>query len=136
MESFFGEYTISNDKDLISLDKVCDLLSKSYWANQRSKDKIKDSIKNSICVGVYDTEKMIGFARIVTDYATMYWLCDVIIDEEYRGKGLGKKLIEYITEMEALKGMLGILATRDAHGLYEKYGFQREPEKYMRRNAD
>lgn len=136
MESFFGEYTISNDKDLISLDKVCDLLSKSYWANQRSKDKIKDSIKNSICVGVYDTEKMIGFARIVTDYATMYWLCDVIIDEEYRGKGLGKKLIGYITEMEALKGMFGILATRDAHGLYEKYGFQREPEKYMRRNAD
>ena len=136
MESFFEEYKITNNKGLISLDRVCELLSKSYWANQRSKEKIKESIKNSICVGVYDKEKMIGFARIVTDYATMYWLCDVIIDEEYRGNGLGKKLIEYITKMEELKGMFGILATRDAHGLYEKYGFIREPEKYMRRNAD
>jgi predicted GNAT family N-acyltransferase len=136
MESLFGEYKISDDKDLISLDQVCDLLSKSYWANQRSKDKISDSIKNSLCAGVYHQGKMIGFARIVTDYATMYWLCDVIIAEEYRGRGLGKKLIQHITEMETLKGMFGILATRDAHGLYEKYGFHREPENYMRRNAD
>jgi len=136
MESFCGDYKISNNKDLISVDRVCDLLSKSYWANQRSKEKVEVSIKNSICIGVYDKEIMIGFARIVTDYATMYWLCDVIIDEEYQGNGLGKKLIKYITEMEELKGMFGILATRDAHGLYEKYGFKREPEKYMRRNAD
>ncbi len=136
MELFFGEYKISTNKDLISLERVCDLLSKSYWANQRSKEKIKDSIKNSICIGIYDTEKMIGFARIVTDYATMYWLCDVIIDEQYRGNGLGKKLIESLTQMEELKGMFGVLATLDAHGLYEKYGFKREPEKYMRRNPD
>ena len=136
MESFFGEYKISNNKDLISIDRVCDLLSKSYWANKRSKERIEESIKNSICIGIYDKEKMIGFARVVTDYATMYWLCDVIIDEEYRGNGLGKKLIECITEMEELKGMFGILATRDAHGLYEKYGFKKEPEKYMRRNTD
>jgi GNAT superfamily N-acetyltransferase len=136
MESFFGEFKISDNKGLISVNRVWDLLQKSYWANQRSKEKIAASIKNSLCFGVYDKEKMIGFARVVTDYATMYWLCDVIIDEEYRGNGLGKKLIECITEMEELKGMFGILATRDAHGLYEKYGFKREPEKYMRRNAD
>ncbi len=136
MESFFGKYKISNNKDLISIDGVCNLLSKSYWANKRSKERIEESIKNSICIGIYDKEKMIGFARIVTDYATMYWLCDVIIDEEYRGNGLGKKLIECITEMEELKGMFGILATHDAHGLYEKYGFKRETEKFMRRNAD
>ncbi len=103
MELIFGEYKISTNKDLISLERVCDLLSKSYWANQRSKEKIKESIKNSICIGIYDTEKMIGFARIVTDYATMYWLCDVIIDEQYRGNGLGKKLIESLTQMEELK---------------------------------
>ena len=136
MESFFGEYKISDNKDLVSVDRVYDLLSKSYWANQRSKEKVERSIKNSICVGVYDKDIMIGFARIVTDYATMYWLCDVIIDEEYRGKGIGKKLIKHITEMEELKGMFGILATRDAHGLYEQYGFKREPANYMRRSAD
>lgn len=135
MESFFGEYKISNDKDLISLTRVCNLLGKSYWANQRSKETIEKSIQNSISVGVYYKEKMIGFARVVTDYATMYWLCDVIIDEGYRGNGLGKELIKFITELEELQGMFGILATRDAHGLYEKYGFKREPEKYMRRNA-
>lgn len=136
MESLLWEYKISTDKDLISVDRVSDLLSKSYWANQRGKEKIKESIKNSVCVGIYDPEKMIGFARIVTDHATMYWLCDVIIDEAYRGNGLGKKLIEFITGMEESKGLTGILATRDAHGLYEKYGFQREPEKYMRRNPN
>lgn len=136
MEISFGEYKISNNKDLISVDRVAELLKKTYWADQRSKERIAESIKNSLCFGVYAQEKMIGFARIVTDHATMYWLCDVIIDEEYRGKGLGKKLIEWITGLEELKGMFGILATRDAHGLYEKYGFQKEPEKFMRRNAD
>jgi predicted GNAT family N-acyltransferase len=66
----------------------------------------------------------------------MYWLCDVIIDEKYRKNGLGKKLIEIITQMKELDGMFGILATRDAHGLYEKYGFKRVEGKYMRREND
>ena len=70
---------------------------------------------------------MIGFARIVTDYATMFRLCHGIIDEQYRGNGLGKKPIESLTQMEELKGMFGVLATRDAHGLYTKYGCKREP---------
>ena len=79
---------------------------------------------------------MVGFARIVTDYATMYWLCDVIIDENHQKNGLGKKLIEIITNMNELDGMFGILATRDAHGLYEKYGFYKVGEKYMRKDAE
>ncbi|HEX3046394.1 MAG TPA: GNAT family N-acetyltransferase [Bacillota bacterium] len=135
MELFFGDYKISDNKDLISADSVRELLSKSYWASQRSQETIEKSIRNSICIGVYDHDNLIGFARMVTDQATMYWLCDVIIEEAYRGKGLGKKLMECITEMEELKGMFGILATRDAHGLYEKYGFQKEPGRFMRRNA-
>jgi GNAT superfamily N-acetyltransferase len=136
MESFLGKFKISDNKDLISANRVGELLQQSYWANQRSIETIAASIKNSICIGIYDPEKMIGFARAVTDYATVFWLCDVIIDEEYRGKGLGKRLIQWITEMAELKGTTGVLATRDAHGLYEQYGFKREPEKYMRRNAD
>ncbi|MDR2528069.1 MAG: GNAT family N-acetyltransferase [Synergistaceae bacterium] len=131
MEIKFREYKFSNDKSLISIDKVCELLGKSYWANDRSREKIIKSIENSICIGIYIKEEMAGFARIVTDKATMYWLCDVIIDEKHRRNGLGKKLIEIITGMKELEGMFGILATMDAHELYEKYGFKREPERCM-----
>ena len=136
MEITFGDFKFSTDKDLIQVDRVHELLQKSYWATQRSKEKIELSICNSICIGIYNQDDMVGFARVVTDYATMYWLCDVIIDESYRGHGLGKKLIELVTGMPELKGMFGILGTRDAHGLYEKYGFKREPERFMRRSAD
>jgi GNAT superfamily N-acetyltransferase len=134
MDVNFGDYKFSNDKTIISIDKVCELLGKTYWANNRSREKIVKSIENSICLGIYIKEKMVGFARIVTDNATMYWLCDVIIDEEYRGNGLGKKLIEIIISMEELKGLSGILATRDARKLYEQYGFVVAPEnRFMRR---
>jgi GNAT superfamily N-acetyltransferase len=136
MESSFGEYKISTNKELIHPERLAELLRQTYWAHHRSRETIETSLKNSICFGVYHQEKMVGFARVVTDYATMYWLCDVVIDPEYRGRGLGKKLIHTITAMEELKGMIGVLATRDAHGLYEKYGFQRAPEKFMRRNAN
>ena len=136
MDIYFGEYKFSDNKSLISIDKVCELLGKSYWANNRKRETTVKAIENSICIGIYLKEELIGFARIVTDYATMYWLCDVIIDEKHRKNGLGKKLIEIITQMKELDGMFGILATRDAHGLYEKYGFKKVGEKYMRKDSD
>jgi len=135
METNFGEYKFSDNKNLISTDKVCELLGKSYWANNRKRETTIKAIENSICIGIYLKEEMIGFARIVTDHATMYWLCDVIIDAQYRKNGLGKKLIEIITKMKELDGMFGILATRDAQKLYEKYGFKKvDAEKYMRKD--
>jgi predicted GNAT family N-acyltransferase len=131
----FGEYIFSDNKNLISIDKVCELLGNSYWANDRKRETTIKAIENSICIGIYLKEKMVGFARIVTDYATMYWLCDVIIDTQYRKNGLGTKLIEIITEIKELEGMFGILATRDAQKLYEKYGFVKvDAEKYMRKD--
>jgi len=130
----FGEYKFSDNKSLISIDKVCELLGKSYWANNRKRETTVKAIENSICIGIYLKEEMIGFARIVTDYATIYWLCDVIIDTQYRKNGLGTKLIEIITKMKELNGMSGILATNDAHGLYEKYGFKKVGEKFMRKD--
>lgn len=136
MESSFGEYKINTDKKLIPVERLTELLNNTYWAHHRSQETIAKSIENSICFGVYHRRKLVGFARVVTDYATMYWLCDVVIDPDYRGRGLGKELIRYITEMDELKGKFGILATRDAHGLYEKFGFQRVPDKFMRRNAN
>ncbi|NLG83319.1 MAG: GNAT family N-acetyltransferase [Firmicutes bacterium] len=129
-----GEYLISNDKSMLSLDRVHELLSQSYWADKRPKDKIEASIRNSICYGIYHHGKQVGFGRVVTDYATMYWVCDIFIDKEHRGKGLGKKLVKCIIETEQLKGLFGILSTKDAHGLYEKFGFKRVPDKVMRRD--
>ena len=136
MDTNFGEYKFSDKKNLILIDKVCELLGNSYWANNRKKEITIKAIENSLCIGIYLKEEMVGFARIVTDYATMYWLCDVIIDEKHRKNGLGKKLIEVITNMKELDGMFGLLATRDAHGLYEKYGFKKVGEKYMRKDSD
>jgi predicted GNAT family N-acyltransferase len=136
VDIYFGKYKFSDNKSLISIDKVCELLGKSYWANNRKRETTVKAIENSICIGIYLKEEMIGFARIVTDYATMYWLCDVIIDTQYRKNGLGTKLIEIITKMKELDGMFGILATRDAQKLYEKYGFKKvDAEKYMRKEV-
>jgi hypothetical protein len=90
MDINFGEYKFSDNKNLISIDKVCELLGNSYWANNRKKKITIKAIEYSLCIGIYLKEEMIGFARIVTDYATMYWLCDVIIDEKHRKNGLGE----------------------------------------------
>lgn len=131
MEHIDNEFIFSNNKSLFSIDRICYLLSKSYWANTRTREKIELSIHNSLCYGVFYNNTQIGFARVVTDFATMYWLCDVIIDEEYRGHGLGKKLVEYIANSEELRGLRGILRTKDAHGLYEQYGYVKDGEHFM-----
>jgi len=128
-------FIFSRDKNLLALDRVCELLAQTYWAQGRSREKVQTSIDNSLCFGVYEDGYLIGFARAVTDYATVYWVSDVIIDPAYRGKGLGKRLVEFVIATEELRGMKGILATRYAHGLYEKYGFVREPERFMIKNV-
>ena len=122
---------LSTDKKNIQLDKLKDLLKQTYWANQRQEATIMKSIEHSLCYGVYADGQMVGFGRVVTDYATMYWICDIIVDETYRHQGIGKMIVEAITQTEEIKGLLGILATNDAHELYAKYGFEREPVKCM-----
>ena len=123
MQTILDGYLISDDKKLIQLDRVCELLSCTYWAKSRTKDTITASIENSLCFGLYKYDVQIGFARCITDYSVMYLLCDVIIDENHRGQGLGKSLIQFITEHELLKNLTGILRTKDAHGLYMQYHF-------------
>lgn len=131
METFYKNFVISTDKNRLKRETILRFLGQSYWANTRSEDRINKSIDSSICFGVYHDEEQIGFARIVTDHATMYWLCDVFIDDDYRGMGIGKKLIETIVDYEELQGLFGVLGTADAHGLYEQYGFIRNPERAM-----
>jgi GNAT superfamily N-acetyltransferase len=136
MQLEFNGYIINDDKSLLNLDVIKGLLAQSYWANRRQAERIETSIHHSLCYGVYQGSQQVGFARVVTDHATMYWLCDVIIDEAHRGQGLGKKLVESLTQSEELKDLMGLLGTRDAHELYEQYGFEADTERMMRRTPD
>lgn len=136
MEIKFNEFIISDDKSKIQPDAVCKLLHTTYWAKDRTIDVIEKAISNSLCFGIYLNDRQIGFARCVTDYATVYWIADVIIDSDYRKLGLGKALIETIVNHEQLKNCFGILGTKDAHGLYEKYGFHLVTDRFMRKMAE
>ncbi len=136
MRKEISEYFISDDKDLLDIQTIKEFLSRSYWANNRTTERIEKSIQNSICYGVYHGNKQIGFARIVTDDATIYWLADVFIDENYRNKGIGKQFVKEIISSDRLKDLMGILATRDAHELYTKYGFIHDKDRFMRRLPD
>jgi len=110
----------------IDVDEVVRLLRTTYWAGKRSKEQIQKSMENSACYGIYLEEepKLAGFARVISDYATTWYLCDVIIDPAYQHRGLGKALVSHIASLPEYAGLRGFLFTRDAHGLYEKYGFE------------
>lgn len=139
MEWQSGEFTISTDHARLQLDAIHKFLSEeSYWATSRTFEQTEMAIKNSLPFGVYKGENQIGFARIVTDYATFAYLGDVFILPEFRGKGLSKWLMEIIVNHPDLQGFRRwILATKDAHALYEKFGFAalRFPERWMEKTA-
>ncbi|SFI69761.1 Acetyltransferase (GNAT) family protein [Paenibacillus sp. UNC496MF] len=125
MEVSYKQYLISNDQSRIDVQTVIDYLARSYWADRRPVETIKQSIRGSLCYGVYFQDEMIGFARVVTDGATMFYLCDAFVLEDYRGQGISKKLVEAIANAPEFEWMTGVLGTRDAHGLYEQFGFAR-----------
>lgn len=102
------------------------LFEQTYWAYMRDIETINKSIDNSLCYGAFlkESGKQIGFSRVITDYATTFYLCDVIVDEPYRGMGIGKALLDAIYDNNEVSSLRGILATRDAHEFYQKYGFQ------------
>ena len=135
MERRIGTALISDDKNLLQIDRICALLKTSYWAGERSRETIERSIEHSLCFGVYQDGEQVGFARCVTDYATMYWLADVILDERVRGQGLGKALVDLIVSHELLQGLVGTLATRDAQGLYQRFGFEPVDARYYRKRV-
>ena len=124
---------ISDDKSKFPVEKAIELLHTTYWAENRDPEVIRKSIENSIVFGVYKDDSLIGMARVITDFATTFYIADVIIDEKYRGNGLGKKLISTIMSDERFSSLFGILVTRDAHGLYEHFGFKRDTERAMTR---
>ncbi len=131
------DFSIVEGPENIRLDDVVRLLRMTYWARQRPVERIEASLRHSDCYGVWaeNEHKLVGFARVITDYATTYYLCDVVIEEACRGKGLGKALVSHIVSLPEYAGLRGFLFTRDAHGLYEHYGFERSEGRTMVRPA-
>lgn len=127
-------FTISTDSSRLDVDAICDFLSRAYWAKGRPRERTERALENSLVFGLYDGNKQIGIARVVTDYAIFAYLCDVFIHEDYRALGLGKWLIETIHDHPDLQGLRRwTLATRDAHGLYKQFGWDAlsNPESWM-----
>ncbi|GAB4048335.1 GNAT family N-acetyltransferase [Spirosoma litoris] len=120
------QYSISADKTKLDLEVIHRFLSEeAYWSLNIPLEIVQRSIENSLCFGVYKEENQVGFARVVTDTATFGYLADVFILPEHRGKGLSKQLVAYIMAYPSLQGLRRImLVTRDAHGLYEQFGFR------------
>ena len=117
-------FIISTEKEKLDVDLIHSFLNRTYWAEGISKEIIRRSIEGSLCFGVFENHKQVGFARTITDKATFAYLADVFIIEEYRGRGLSKWLMEVIMSHPDLQGLRRmILATKDAHELYKKFGF-------------
>jgi GNAT superfamily N-acetyltransferase len=132
-----GDYVISSDNERLDFQFINDFLSnEAYWARGRDPETVKRSLQNSLNFGLFKGSQQVGFARVVTDYATFAWLADVFVINRHRGQGLGCWLVEVITTHPELQGLRRwVLATRDAHDLYRKFGFGelREPKRWMER---
>ena len=131
-------YRIVDDLDKMKLEDIVRLLRMTYWADKRPVEIIEKSVRNSSCYGLYleGTDKLVGFARVISDHATAYYLCDVIIDKEYQHKGLGTALVSYINSLPEFSGLRGFLITRDAHALYRKFGYEVVNERVMLKEPD
>ena len=120
------EYRIIEGADRLEPEEVVRLLRTTYWAEKRPRETIEKSMGNSACFGIADERdgRLVAFARVITDWATTYYLCDVVVDPAVRGRGLGKALVGHIEALPELSGLRGFLITRDAHGLYRKFGYE------------
>jgi len=118
-------YEITCDRTRLDIGAIHDFLSQAYWSAGIPRAVVERAIENSLCFGVFHDEHQVGFARVITDKATFAYLADVYILSEHRGKGLSRRLIQEIIQHPDLQGLRRmLLATRDAHGLYEKFGFK------------
>jgi len=139
IETTHLDYTISEDPARLDLDAIHSYLSRSYWAATRPREIIARSLENSLCIGVYaPTGEQVGLARVISDYATFAYLCDVYVLEVHRGLGLSKAILRYIDAHPRLKNLRRFhLVTQDAHGLYRQFGFTpiTHPERHMERRS-
>lgn len=139
MSQAFQEYhkdnfVVSTDPARLDLDAIHAYLSRSYWAEGRSKEVVARSIQHSLCFGLYTGQKQIGLVRVVSDLTLFAYLCDVYVLEEYRGQGLSRWLLGCVMNYPDLASIrFWSLKTRDAHGLYRQFGFTEiaAPDRYM-----
>lgn len=133
-EDLVARFSISTDKSKLDLVMIHNFLKNAYWSKNIPISIVAKSIQHSLCFGVYEIEKQVGFARVVSDYATFAYLMDVFILEPYQGQGLGKWLMTSILEHSDLQELRKwLLGTRTAHDFYRKYGFKNltKPDLYM-----
>ncbi len=125
-----GEYIITDEREKVDVDKLHEMLSKTYWAANRTKDTTIKSLDKVICFSMYYNNEQIGFARVITDEVVFSWICDIIVEEKFRGKGLGSWLMECVMNHPKIKNTRQALSTSSAYGLYEKCGFIRTETMY------
>ncbi len=134
-EAMISGYLFTTDRNKMDIHSIHDFLChQSYWAKGIALEVVRTSMENSWCFAVLDGKEQVGFARLITDYATFGYLADVFVAELHRGKGLSKQLMKFIMATDTVKGLRRLmLATRDAHGLYEKFGFEpiKDPARLM-----
>jgi GNAT superfamily N-acetyltransferase len=138
MECRRGEFLISTSRERLSLDVVHGFLTSCYWARGIPREVVARSIEHALCFGIYDGKgEQLGFARVISDFATIAYIGDVFVIESHRGKGLAKWMMECIVQHPALQNLRRwILTTRDAHALYSQVGFTpvKAPERFMERH--
>ena len=129
-----GDFAVSDDPARLDKATVVRFITGSYWAEGIPQATMQRAIAHSLCFGLYEGDKQVGFARVVTDRATFGYLCDVFVDESHRGEGLGQWLVECVLQHPELQGLRRLsLMTRDAHTLYERFGFKpmADPTRYL-----
>lgn len=130
-----AEATITTDTSRFDLDVIHGFLSRSsYWAAGIPRELVMRALRHSTCFGAFEEARQVGFARVISDYATFAYVCDVFVLESHRGRGVGKQLMAAIRSHRELQGLrLWVLFTRDAHGLYRQFGFAdaRHPDRLM-----
>jgi N-acetylglutamate synthase-like GNAT family acetyltransferase len=125
---------VDSDPARLDLDVIHGFLTNTYWSKGISREVVERALRNSLCYGVYEGGRQVGFARVVTDQATFAYLADVFILQSHRGRGLSEKLVAAIAADPRLQGLRRwVLVTRDAHGLYAKFGFTplAKPDRFM-----
>jgi GNAT superfamily N-acetyltransferase len=128
-----GDYRLTDDRSALDPAVVFQLLRSTYWAADRTAEQVAKSMEHSICFGLFHGETQVGFARAVSDRVTFCYLCDVIVALEHRGLGLGKWIVACMLDHPDLQTTTQCLRTRDAHALYEPFGFERT--EYLRRSS-
>jgi len=138
MEARHDGYVISTDPGRLDRDAIWSFLRTTYWAADVPRDAVERSIEHSLAFGLYAPQgAQAGFARVVTDHARFAWLADVFVLPAHRGKGLGVWLVEAVLGHRDLAGLSFVLATADAHGLYERFGFRTiDPGRMLQRLAE